>query len=226
MVHDSVTRNDLKILGTSSSVGGHFKDVKVTGECKFTGDVDCLKFSQTGEIKVDGNLRLQHMKITGECEVKGRIDGASLRGQGQLTAGGGLRIEEIKLTGGIMVTGDCEAEELQLTGIIEVSGLLNAGKLELGLFGPCRADAVGGSSISIKRSRTGALLRPGQGKKMSFQARLIEGDQIELQSTQAQTVRGGRVIIGTGCEIDTVEYRDTLEIHKSATVRNPVKLLR
>jgi cytoskeletal protein CcmA (bactofilin family) len=211
-------------MGTSASVGGYFQDVKVTGECKFTGDVDCLKFSQTGEITVDGNLRLQNMKITGECEVKGRIDGASLRGQGQLTAGGGLRIEDIKLTGGIMVTGDCEAEQLQLTGIIEVSGLLNAGNLELALFGPCRAEAVGGGSISIKRSLTGALLNTGQGKKMSFTAKLIEGDQIELQSTKAQMVRGRRVIIGTGCEIDTVEYRDLLEIHKSAVVRNPVKV--
>lgn len=225
MVHDAITRNDLKILGTSTSVGGYFKDVKVTGECKFTGDVDCLKFGQTGEVRVDGNLRMLNMKITGECEVKGRIDGGSLRGQGQLTAGSGLRIEDVKLTGGIMVTGDCEAEQLQLTGIIEVSGLLNAGTLELALFGPCRAGAVGGSSISIKRSRTGALLKPGQGRKMSFKARLIEGDRIELQNTQAQTVRGGRVIIGAGCEIDTVEYRDLLEIHKSAVVKNPVKML-
>ncbi|QUL52791.1 hypothetical protein KDC22_20430 [Paenibacillus tritici] len=225
-MNPAILRHDLKILGTSSSAGGTFKDVKVTGECTFTGDVDCLKLNQTGEVRVKGNLVVQQIKMTGECEVKGRVDAASLRGQGQLTAGGGLRIEDVKLTGGIRVTGDCEAEQLQLTGVIEVSGLLNAEKLDLALFGPCRADTVGGGSISIKRSRTGALLKPGQAKNMSFAARLIEGDQIELQHTQAQTVRGGSVIIGPGCGIDTVEYRDLLEIHKSSTVRNPVQLQR
>ncbi|WNS44592.1 hypothetical protein [Paenibacillus sp. MMS20-IR301] len=224
-MHEAITRNDLKILGTSSSAGGIFKDVKVTGECTFGGDVDCLKFSQTGEVAVNGNLRLQQMKITGECEVKGRVDGASLRGQGQLTAGGGLRIGDIRLTGGIKTGNDCEAEQLQLSGVIEVSGLLNAGKLELSMYGPCSAAAVGGGRISIKRSRTGALLKIGQQHAMTFTARLIEGDELELQATRAETVRGGRIIIGPGCEIETVEYRSTLEIHRNARVRNQVKLL-
>ncbi|MEK3758961.1 hypothetical protein MKZ07_10995 [Paenibacillus sp. FSL P4-0338] len=221
-MNEAVERHDLKILGTSSSVGGVFKDVKVTGECTFGGDVDCHKLAQTGEVAIKGNLRAQDIKITGECEAKGRVDAASLRGQGELTAGGGLRIEDIKLTGGIIVTGDCEAEQVQLTGILEVSGLLNAEKLDLTLFGPCRADTVGGGRISIKRSRSGALLRPG--KKLSFTARLIEGDQIELQHTQAQTVRGGSIVIGPGCEIETVEYREVLEVHKSSIVRNTVKM--
>ncbi|WP_405114532.1 hypothetical protein MHH28_10240 [Paenibacillus sp. FSL K6-1217] len=223
-MNEAAERHDLKILGTSSSVGGVFKDVKVTGECTFRGDVDCLKLAQTGEVAVEGDLRAQHIKMTGECKVKGRVDAASLRGQGQLTAGGGLRIEEIRLTGGIIVTGDCEAEQVELTGILEVSGLFNAEKLDLVLFGPCKADTVGGGRISIKRSRSSALLRPGMSKNMSFTARLIEGDRIELQHTQAQTVRGGSVVIGAGCEIETVEYRDLLEVHKSSTVRNTVKI--
>lgn len=221
-MNEAVVRNNLKILGNSSSAGGTFKDVKVTGECAFSGDVDCLGFSLTGEAAVYGNLRMHTLKMTGECAVKGRVDGVGLRGQGQMTADKGLRIEHIHYTGGITVTGDCEAEQLQLTGTVAVSGLLNAETLELTLLGPSRADAVGGGTISVKRSRTGALLRPG--KRISFETRLIEGDRIELQHTQAQIVRGGKVIIGPGCEIDTVEYRDLLEIHASSTVRNPVQL--
>ncbi|WP_238652926.1 hypothetical protein [Paenibacillus piscarius] len=221
-MNEAVVRNDLKILGTSSSLGGIFKDVKVTGECVFDGDVDCLGFNLTGEADISGNLRVHTMKLLGECTVKGRVDGNGLRGQGQITAGKGLRVEDVRYNGGMIVTGDCEAEKVQLTGVIEVSGLLNAEALELTLLGPCRADAVGGGTITVKRSRTGALLRPG--KRISFETRLIEGDRIELQHTQAQIVRGGKVIIGPGCEIDTVEYRDLLEIHASSTVRNPVQL--
>ncbi len=222
-MNETADRTNQKILGNSTSAGGRFLDVKVTGECTFNGDVDCRKLTLMGETKVNGSLVMENMKLTGECSVKGGIEGESLRGQGEIRAES-VHVEGIKFTGNLSVAGNCDAEEMQISGAVQVDGLLSAETLEISLYGPSRAAEVGGGSVKIKRSLGGALIRPGHPGHLSFAAGLIEGDQVELQGTAAETVRGGRVVIGTGCEIGTVEYRDSLDIHSNAVVRNQVKV--
>lgn len=224
MVNEAAVRNDLKILGTTTSAGGYFGDVKVTGECKFTGDVDCLKLSLTGETAVAGSLRMDKMKITGEFAVEGNVEGRSLRGQGEIKAAT-TRIDQLDFSGNLEVKGDCEAEELRISGAINVAGLLNAEQLEINMYGPCAAKEVGGSAITIKRSKAGLLLnlmKPNP--KVLFTAGLIEGDRVDLNYTTADVVRGEHVIIGADCDIHTVEYRSTLELHKNASVKHQVKV--
>jgi hypothetical protein len=41
-------RNHLKVLGETTSAGGFYQNVNITGECKFNGDVDCEKLRLTG----------------------------------------------------------------------------------------------------------------------------------------------------------------------------------
>lgn len=66
---EETTRSNLKIIGTTTSAGGFFRDIKVTGEGHFAGDVDCEKLSLTGNARVDGNLLMTKMKITGEMTL-------------------------------------------------------------------------------------------------------------------------------------------------------------
>lgn len=79
-----------------------------------------------------------------------------------------------------------------MTGALRVGRLLNADILELVLFGPSRSSEVGGGSITIKRSKAGALLKQVQSKGILFTARVIEGDQVDIQTTRAEVVRGKR----------------------------------
>lgn len=222
-----VIRNPLKIIGETKSAGGFYQNVNITGECQFNSDVDCLKLSLTGELQIAGSLRVQEIKITGECSVNGSFDGLSLRGRGEMKTAAELRADRIKFTGNLDVKGNCEAEEMLLSGTANVDGLLSADRLEISLFAPCFAKEVGGGSIRIKRSKAGAflnLMKFKDGKSAIFHTGLIEGDSIELQHTRADIVRGGSVIIGSDCEIGTVEYRDTLKIHKNAVVKHQIKL--
>ncbi|WP_019910097.1 polymer-forming cytoskeletal protein [Paenibacillus sp. HW567] len=220
-MNETAARRNLKILGNSTMSGGSFLDVKVVGECEFHGDVDCGKLKLTGEAWVHGNLRMEKVKLTGECTVKGSIDGESLSGQGEVRAGSDLHIEEIKLAGSLSVAGDCEAEEIRVTGALQVEGVLNAENVELSLYGPSHAAEARAGSIAIKRKIGAALMHPG---RPTFTAGLIEGDEVDLQGTQAGIVRGNRVIIGTDCNIDRVEYRESLEIHEKANVNYRIKL--
>jgi len=219
------TRSNLRMVGTTTTSGGHFKDVSVTGECTFNGEVDCKKLGLTGELKITGNLLVDELKITGECSVEGRVVGSSLKGRGALNTSSSLVVERIRFTGNIAAKGNCESEKLTISGAIQVEGLLSAEELELAIYGPSRAIEVGGGSILIKRSTTAKIMdfmKPGE--DASFTAEVIEGDHIQLQSTRAGMVRGKHIIIGSDCDIHTVEYRDTLEIHRNAKVKHQVKL--
>lgn len=221
---ETETRHNLKIMGTTTSAGGFFQDVKVTGEYQFTGDVDCHSLSLTGNAKVDGSLRTDKLKITGEVAIEGIFEGGSLRGQGEVKVKS-VRVEQLHLSGNLEVNGDCEGEQIQISGALNVIGLLSAEHLEINLFGPSAAKEVGGSIITIKRTRAGRLLHlVKQNQKTIFEAGLIEGDKVELNYTHADVVRGERVFIGAGCVIGTVEYRDIIEIHKNATVKHRIKI--
>lgn len=218
------TLGNLKILGTTTTAGGAFRYVTVMGDGQINGDVACRKLSLTGVLKLAGNLQAEELKVTGQCGVDGAIGGLSLRGEGEIRTSE-LRMERIRFTGSLEALNNCGAEKLHISGVVEVAGLLSADLLELGMYGPCRAKEVGGGTITIKRS-TAAKLRKLMLRKpdVFFTAELIEGDHIELQHTKADIVRGKRVIIGAECEINRVEFLETLEIHKSASVKQQIKL--
>ncbi len=179
----------------------------------------------TGNSEIDGSLKAEEIKLTGECGVRGRIDAMSVKGRGELTADAGIRAERFAFEGHVSVREDCEAGEFRLTGVVEIGGLLSGDQLDIGLIGKSRAGDVGGGKIRIKRSKGFLLMKmvkPSQ--EACFEGRTIEGDFVELEHVAAETVRGGSVIIGPGCEIKTVEYRESLEIHHNAKVQRQVKL--
>jgi cytoskeletal protein CcmA (bactofilin family) len=193
-------RRDLKVIGKTTSVGGQFRQIKVTGECEFSGDVDCKKLTSTGEVLINGDLRTDELKLTGECEVKGSLDAHAVRGRGELKVSSGIRVENIKFTGNIEAGGDCEAGSIEISGGFNIGGLLSADALEIKLYGQCRARELGGGTLRIKRSRASVLLNLIKMKNSAIlNAELVEGDSIELEHTVAGIVRGYRISRFVAC---------------------------
>lgn len=223
MVNQS--RPALKLLGSSSSNGGVFGQVKVTGECEFRGDLDCSKLACTGEVDVRGGLKAAAVKLTGTCGVEADLASGEIGGTGELKVKGNLRSEKVKLYGQLAVDGDAELGEAVLRGAVVCGGLLSAERLELGLYGPSSVGELGGGKLRVRRSRIGALknLVTPSGAA-SLKARSIEGDQVELQYTEADVVRGGDVVIGPGCTIGRVEYRRELRVDSRAKVGQRVRI--
>ena len=50
-------------------------------------------------------------------------------------------------------------------------------------------------------------------------AEAIEGEDIKLEYTIAKRVTGRRINIGKGCQIELVQYSDSVEVSPKATVR-------
>ncbi|MCG5026996.1 bactofilin, partial [Anoxybacillus flavithermus] len=124
--------------------------------------------------------------------------------------------ETIRVHGELEIGGDCSAERLEMEGRFTIGGLLNADHIEVKMFGPCRAKEIGGETIMVKKHGVSLF------KKLFFPAELtadvIEGDIIYLEHTAAKTVRGNRVTIGPGCQVERVEYREAFECDKESKV--------
>jgi cytoskeletal protein CcmA (bactofilin family) len=212
------------MMGETTSAGGAYRNIKITGESTFVGDVDCIKLQHVGELSIQGNLKTEELKLTGECEVQGNLEASILRGRGEVKVSSGARIENIKFTGNLDAGGDCEAGTLEVDGAFTVSGLLSADSLEVKMYGPCKAREIGGTTLRVKRSRATKLLNFFMTRGDSvLTAEEIEGDVVELEYTSAAVVRGNRVVIGPGCQIGRIEYRDSLHIHKNSTVKENVQ---
>ena len=56
------------------------------------------------------------------------------------------------------------------------------------------------------------------------QANLIEGDEIYLENTRADVVRGKQIEIGPNCKIKLIEYSESLKVHDDSDVEKQTKI--
>jgi len=219
------SKRSVKITGTGSASGGDFHHVRIMGEGRVHGDIACEDFKCMGNCMVGGTLQTRRYRLQGEAVIGGDMQAGVLTGHGQIQVKGNIRGQSIKLTGQLTAGGACEADKLKVNGAIDIRGLVNAEQLDISLFGPCRAKEIGGGRITVRRSKWIAvkqMLSPHGNAEL--QADCIEGDDIYLEHTKADNVRGNHVKIGPGCHIALVEYRDTLQTSKSATVLQERKM--
>lgn len=236
-------KRDLRLSGASVATGGEYRDVKVSGASKITSDILCETMNISGAITVDGNVKAQSCKVSGACKINGNVEsdeirisgGSSITGtltgkeitlSGGIKVGGDIKSNLLKLSGEISVGGDMECEEFRLTGGINATGVVNCEKCELELASRSELNELVGANISVREKGgvTGGILKSllyiGKG---SLKVNLVEGDDIYLEHTTCEMVRGDKITIGPGCRIGTVEYAEHLEIHSDARVDNKIE---
>ncbi|MBH5318656.1 polymer-forming cytoskeletal protein [Paenibacillus sp. GSMTC-2017] len=222
---------ELKINGISDALGGDYSNVWLDGVGRLSGDVRVTeKVRANGVLHIDGSLNAQQLSCDGKLKIAGSLKAGDVRLEGMGKIGESVAAESFTLNGVLTVHGDFETEKLIVQGAIVVDGLLNADEIELGLVDMgSRVQEVGGESILVKRLSSGKLSWVWNWAIKLEEARLktnvIEGDNVNLEFTDADIVRGKRVIIGKGCKIRVIEYRDELNIHPSASVMKEVRIV-
>jgi cytoskeletal protein CcmA (bactofilin family) len=232
----SETKGSVRISGSGTAAGGAYEEVVISGSGTITGDVeaDRLKISGSGEVegnvkagsfrasgsaRVDGDLETDDGKCSGACTIAGAVTAKAFRASGSANVSGDLRGGQVEVSGSGEFGGDVEAEQFRSSGAFEVKGLLNADRVAIALGGHSRAREIGGEEIVVIRRSVGfGLFRWGTGSA-TLEAQAIEGDDVYLEGTHADVVRGRRVKIGPGSRIGTVEYSESLAIDPEAEVR-------
>jgi cytoskeletal protein CcmA (bactofilin family) len=234
---------DLVISGSGSASGGTFDHVRINGAGKITGDLDCVHLKGNGVLKVEGHVKAEQVTINGTAEFFGSLhaDDIHIQGtsnseeiksktvkiSGSAKVNGFLSVEELKMKGAIDVEKDCEAESFEASGIFTIGGLLNAGTIDVKLYGACRVKEIGGEKISVRKggSRFNRFIKSLFLLSDDYlTADVIEGDDLYLENTKAKVVRGNNVTIGEGCKIELVEYKQNYREVKGANVTEAKKI--
>ncbi|MEH7413752.1 cytoplasmic protein [Neobacillus drentensis] len=231
---------NLIINGSGSYPGGIYDKISIRGEGTILNDVECSAFHVYGTSDARDNVKTGSVKIMGEAEVKGDmasndtlVMGTMLVGRnaslkkmkvfGLLEVGEKLSGDEATIKGSISVKGDVEYETFDSSGGFDIKGLLTAEKVKIALrFGQSTAEEIGGGKILVKRKKNSLL--PFGREEGTLTAKVIEGDDIYLENTTAEVVRGNTVKIGPGCQIGLVEYTTELKSDSSSAIKSKTKV--
>ncbi len=242
-------RNSASISGVGKISGGTYDRVTISGAGKVTGDLEADELRIAGAGKVEGRVRAREivvsgsttfsdsvygdeMRVSGSARIDGRVEVKELKCSGSLKVNGGISSQYLKSAGHLHVGGDVAAEIFKASGGFHIEGLLSADRVEINLGGRCTAREIGGEKIIVRRGgwREKGILFDGLiklftgGGSEELRAQLIEGDEVYLEDTTAEIVRGKAVEIGPGCRIGTVEYSASLKVANDAVVRNKSKV--
>lgn len=236
-------RKDLRINGLGQASGGTYGTIHADGIATLNGDIVCNSLVTNGTFKLKGSIQGGDLRINGTASVAESVNGETLRVDGMLKAGGNLRTvdvningmltlegnasgESMKIDGGMKLGGNAEFETLQVHGGFQIGGMLNAGALEIWMAANCKAKEIGGENIRVRSKPSArnllALVSPSLAVRLIADS--IEGDDVTLEKTTAEMVRGGSVRIGPGCRIGRVEYKHHYEAHPGASVGSAVQV--
>lgn len=244
---NSENRGDMKYSGLMTMPGGSYRRVKLEGMITIDGDLECDDIRTEGLFTGNGTVKSTKGKFNGSANIKGSVESDEVDVNGELKVGedlsvqdidvegrlfvkGSVASENIDMIGELKVGGNCDAEVFNCKGTFKVDGTLNAGEINASLYAAAHVKEIGGEKISIRKGDNKAvgilstLFTPIIFGKTHLTVETIEGDDVSIEHTTAKVVRGDKVAIGDGCEIDLVEYRTDFKKTAGARVKKQVKV--
>ncbi|HED03386.1 MAG TPA: polymer-forming cytoskeletal protein [Candidatus Fraserbacteria bacterium] len=243
----SVKAEEMKTAG-SCRVEGDIKagELQMTGSTRIGGRVAADVFKSAGSQRIGKKLTAGYIKLSGSCQVGSDVEADKFVSAGSFQVEGLLSADEVE----IRLEGDCRAKEIGGERIeVRRKGSFGASFSAEDLKEKLKAKQAQaeegfeklrqrfGIDINIDFGRLAEELGKlgqsfgnlglhlgGFGGQGRLEVETIEGDQIYLEATQAETVRGKRVIIGPDCQIEAVEYEELCEVDESATVAHQQKV--
>ncbi|GGE54236.1 polymer-forming cytoskeletal protein [Priestia taiwanensis] len=225
-----VTCNELSSSGSGKVEGDVTAEkVSISGSGRVLGNVNAKYFKVSGSTKVDKTLTAEEAKASGALKIEGDAKVKQLHVSGSIHVVGGVYGELVDCSGDLKIGGNAEVEKLDVNGALRIDGSLNVGELNIRVNGNSRVKEIGGEKITIKQGSVIGNFVMRMVKSFfpttnTFTAEMIEGDEIYLEDTTAQIVRGNKIFIGKGCSIGTVEYKDSLEVVDGGKVEKETKL--
>lgn len=228
-------RHDVSVMGSGSSAGGLLGKVRINGDGRISDSADCFVFRCNGSAGVEGSMRCEDARVNGHLSVRDDLETEQIKVNGGLKAGGSARIgvghingdldigetlSAVRLTvnGTLEAGGEIGVEHLNVRGAVESGDALYGKEIRFKLFSSSRVKRMMGERISVTVS-----LLPRMIGRTKLEVDIIEGDEIVLEHTRADMVRGRRVKIGPGCTIGRVEYSETFDSDRNSDVADVIR---
>lgn len=228
-------RDNLHIAGVGKAEGGVYAKVQLDGMGTIGGSLDCDDFIGNGSVSVKGALTAKTVRINGSGSVDGPMDALEVNVGGSAKIKADVRARKMSVGGRCHIYGKLIAKEIELSGSLRadnihtesievkggfnVDGALQANTIEVKLYDRCEAREIYGDYITVCKKgkriweQLSFSIRPAR-----LYVRVMEGNRVEVEHTEADIIRGNRIILGPGCKVRLVEYREELIQDPSAEV--------
>jgi len=217
-----MSKLDVKLMGDGNIGGGSYNSIKIMGNGRVVDDVEAKIIRVMGNCEFAA-VQAEQITVAGLAEYNGDILGGSLKVSGNVLVRGKIKNEKISVSGELRAQ-DIETEQLVCRGVLQADSL-NANDVRLALYGRSKVKEIGAENVDVCNKGFWGLLQSFVGGHLSaLEVDVIEADRIYLENTLAKTVKGNRVAIGPGCQIDLVEFKDAVSVHTDAKVGQTIQM--
>lgn len=200
--------NSYSIEGIGSMNGGQFIELRVEGVGTNKGDIKADKILVEGVFKSTGYIEADFIDCEGVCDFYGNIRAKKVGIEGVINMKDNQKMEAETLycEGCLNSGGDLYVDSLKAAGCIKVKGIYGD-SIEINSFGK----TMSGFRRLLDRIN---ILSNSCCSKVDT----IEATNINLSGVCVRVVNGHDIVIGPGCEIDTIDCSGKLKIHESSKV--------
>lgn len=236
-------KNDINIDGIGTISQGGYKNINIDGMGTIQGDIVAESVEINGKGKSLGRIKSKEMNINGllkafddinievNCEINGyfktsgSFNGRYLKVNGRVDIEKKVNFDKAEIDGELIVSEDFQCGELSLDGRLRVDGLLSGDNLELNISRVNEINEIGGEKLTVKKSRkTFNFSFFSIERKARLICNEIEADEIYLENTYCQVVRGRNIEIGPGCDIKRIEYTGTLKESAKSKINEKINI--
>lgn len=240
----------MKISGSGLIGSGEYENITISGSGKIQGAIKCENLSVAGSASGESIECNGEMKIAGNCSFSSNIKTNEIRVSGSFKCGGSIASENsfkcsgyskieksikcknFNLSGYALVNDGIEAEDININGKIDCEGLINAENITIKFWdSTSKIGSIGGSKLTVKKESGKDLCSRLPILKWFYKTthkvkitNEIECDIIDIDNVTAPKVTGRIVKIGENCEVDLVQYSETVEISPKAKVGKTEKI--
>lgn len=227
-IHGDVECESLKIDGSGKVEGSVLAEqVKISGSSTLKGKIETKLLKTNGSTKFEETVSAEEFTVNGSAKILKELTAGEFKVNGSAKVMGKIQAERVEVSGLLSAAKDCEAESFRSSGVIHVGGLLSADQIEICVDHYSKVKEIGGETITVGAEKSFNLFRRlfrFMNSEPYLHTEVIEGDSVRLQNTKAKLVRGTDISIGENCEIGTVEYTGSLDVHPKAAVQESVKV--
>ncbi len=231
----------IHISGSGDVPAGKYHEVNISGSGDLQGLIETDILEVSGEATAEGPLAADALNTSGSFSAHDNVTANKIDASGSFSAqknvvsktaafsgsadiGGNFKCPDVTSSGSLSVEGRAQLGDLNLEGSLQVKGPATAKKAVLYLSGQSALADLSCDTLTVKETTSTKWVKWFMGSPTNLlTADTLEAQNIELEDTHANTVRGDNVKIGKGCQIDEVHYSGTYEVDKDAKVGNAVK---
>lgn len=229
-----MAEGNVTLLGDGKCIEGSYHKIKVVGSGELEGNIICDKLTSAGAASGRGSIRFKTMKVAGALEMQGDLEGDYLKiaGSGEVT--GKIKAETCKVYGELSLGESLDAETFVLKGGLQGAKAINSERIFIQVLGLCNVEEIGGGKIRIgkkvdveegwKKWASKYLTININDRKAKLVAKVIEGDNIYIDTARVGVIRGTCIEIGPDTSVDRVEYTQSIKIHERARVGETIQM--